>query len=125
MLSIPDLIYRLACAIATEEGFFVNGSLPERDDNPGDLRAAPWLIHAAVAHGFWVARSIAEGIAGLEHDIALDVARGWSLRQLISAWAPPTDGNRTEEYIANTARRVGIPDDPTPLMNYLTLCAIP
>ena len=121
---VEDLIFRLASAIATAEGFFVNGSLPSRDNNPGDLRAAPWLTNPAVAHGFWVARSLPEGIAGLYHQIALDVARGYTLRQLISAWAPPSDGNNTANYISETARRTGL-DADTPLWNYLGLEAIP
>ena len=121
---MEDLIFRLASAIATGEGFFVNGSLPARDNNPGDLRAAPWLTNPSVAHGFWVARSLPEGIAGLYHQIALDVARGYTLRQLISAWAPHSDGNNTASYISETARRTGL-DPDTPLWNYLGIEAIP
>ena len=121
---VEDLIFKLASAIATGEGFFVNGSLPARDNNPGDLRAAPWLTNPAVAHGFWVARSLPEGIAGLYHQIALDVARGYTLRQLITAWAPPSDGNNTANYISETARRTGL-DADTPLWNYLGIESIP
>lgn len=115
-----DFLFRLISAIATQEGFFLNGSLPRRDNNPGDLRNAPWLIHPVVVKGFWEAASLQEGLAGLYHQVALDIARGWTLEQLISSWAPASDGNRTSEYISETARRVGIPSN-VPLWNFLTI----
>jgi hypothetical protein len=131
---VNDFLYRLASAIATAEGFFTDGTLPRRDNNPGDLRAAPWLIHPVIVAGFWNAASVAEGIAGIYHQLALDIARGWTLRELISAWAPETDGNNTENYIKETARRVGLTYYPPPvpgaasteppLWNYLTIAMI-
>jgi len=126
---MQGLIEAIANAIATAEGFFVNGTLPARDNNPGDLRAAPWLQHPVVAGGFWNASSVGAGVAGLLHQIALDVARGQSLRQLIYAWAPPSDGNNTANYLTETVRRLaaqGFTIDPEkPLQEYLTLVNIP
>jgi hypothetical protein len=123
-----NFLYLLASAIASAEGFFVAGSLPRRDNNPGDLRAAPWLIHPVVVNGFWNAESVEEGIAGIYHQLALDISRGWTLRKLISTWAPEKDGNNTENYIKETARRVGLtyfpPDQAAaepPLWNNLTI----
>jgi hypothetical protein len=121
---MDNLISRLASAIASGEGFFVNGALPARDNNPGDLRAAPWLVHPVVANGFWVAASAAQGTAGLYHQIALDIARGYTLRQLITAWAPASDGNATENYVNETARRTGLNPD-TPLWDFLEIEHIP
>ncbi|MGD0012916.1 MAG: hypothetical protein ABSD56_00610 [Bryobacteraceae bacterium] len=117
---MDNVISRLASAIATGEGFFVAGSLPSRNNNPGDLRAAPWRAQPVIRRGFWVAGSLPEGIAGLYHEIALDIARGWTLRQLITAWAPASDGNDTENYIRETARRTGL-DADTPLWSYLSI----
>lgn len=129
---MTDLIAKLASAISTAEGFWVAGSLPSRDNNPGDLRQAPWLQHPVLAGGFWQAPSRAAGIAGLMHQIALDISRGYTLRQLISAWAPPSDGNNTENYIRETARRLGLtyypPDQSVqepPLWNFLEISEIP
>lgn len=115
-----DFLFKLCGAIATAEGFFVVGSLPQRNNNPGDLRAAPWLKNPTIEHGFWKAGSVQEGIAGLYHQVALNVARGQSLRQMITAYAPSADGNDTENYIKETSRRVGI-DPEVPMWNYLTL----
>ncbi len=127
---MTDFLYRLVSAIATEEGFFAAGSLPARLNNPGDLRAAPWLKHPAIQHGFWHADSIEEGIAGAYHQVALDVARvddatgkGWSLRKFIYTYAPPADNNRTEQYIANVARMAGI-DPAQPMWTYLEIARL-
>ena len=117
---MDSLISLIASAIASGEGFFVNGALPQRNNNPGDLRAAPWLINPVVSHGFWEAPTAAEGIAGLYHQIALYIARGYTLRRLIEAWAPPSDGNNTDNYVSETARRTGL-DPDTPLWNLLTI----
>lgn len=123
------LIEAIANAIATAEGFFVAGALPQRSNNPGDLRAAPWLQHPVVAGGFWNAPSVGAGVAGLLHQIALDVARGQSLQQLITSWAPPSDGNNTDNYINETLRRLKVQgfdiDSTVPLQNYLTVVNIP
>ena len=117
---MTDFLYKLASAIATEEGFFVAGSLPQRMNNPGDIRSAPWLQHPALVHGFWMADSIQQGIAGLYHQLALDVARGWTLTQLIYTYAPPADHNRTAEYLANVARMVAI-DPKVTMWTYLEI----
>jgi hypothetical protein len=123
------LIDSLANAIATAEGFFVNGSLPQRNNNPGDLRAAPWLTNPILSNGFWTAATLGAGIAGLQHQLALDIARGWTLKQLIYAWAPPTDNNKTDVYLSETVRRLAqqgiVVNVDVPLQNYLKIIQIP
>lgn len=89
------LIDKLAYAIARQEGFFSTGTRQLLNHNPGDLRGAPWLFHPKFDGGYWRADSDAEGIAGLYHQIALDIARGMTLRQLVASWAPTADGNAT------------------------------
>ncbi len=123
---MTDLLFKLASAIATAEGFFGGdpNARPRRDHNPGDLRAAPWLTHPGRDGGFWKAASDAEGIAGTTHQIALDIARGMTLRQLVYSWAPPTDGNNSAQYLAETMRRVGIENPDTPLWNFLEIAKL-
>lgn len=122
---MPGLVDAIVNAVASAEGFFVNGALPNRDNNPGDLRAAPWLTNPVIVDGFWNAATAAEGIAGCHHQVALDIARGYSLRTLIYAWAPPTDGNKTDNYLQETIRRLAVqgfavsPD--TQLWSYLDI----
>lgn len=115
-------IYRLACSFATAEGAFVKGSLPNTDNNPGDLRIAPWVQHPTVVKGFWHPTSLVEGVAGLYHQLALDIARGQSLRQLVYTYAPPTENN-SQVYLTETGRRMGITsaEFDTPLWTFLSL----
>ena len=122
---MTGLIDKLASAIATAEGYFVAGSVPQRNNNPGDLRGAPWLTNPKVINHFVQFSTPGQGIAGLYHQVALDMARGVTLRQLISKWAPPSDGNNTENYLKETARRVGIADVDQPLQELLEIELIP
>ena len=119
-----DLIGKLASAIATAEGYFVPNSLPAKNNNPGDLRAAPWLQNPKIVNNFAVFSSPAQGIGGLYHQIALDIARGSTLRTLIQKWAPPTENN-TQNYLAETARRVGIENLDQPLQELLEITKMP
>jgi hypothetical protein len=54
---------RLAKLIATEEGFFTSGSLPQRNRNPGDLRHSPHPQHPGDANAIGVIDS--DATAGL------------------------------------------------------------
>lgn len=121
---MTDLLGKLASAIASAEGYFVPNSLPVRNNNPGDLRAAPWLQHPKIVNNFVVFETLAQGISGLYHQIALDVSRGVTLRQLITKWAPPTENN-TSNYLEEAARRVGIVNVDQPLQELLEICHIP
>jgi hypothetical protein len=113
------MISKLCSAIATAEGWFHPDAnvLPRRNNNPGNLRASP--LERPKPGGYVQFRSPQEGIAALYQQVALHVLRGKSLREFITAWAPPSDGNDTENYIRETARRCGITDIDRPLMEYL------
>lgn len=87
--------------------------------NPGNLRGAPWLTHPIIEHGFWKPMTRMQGVAGAAHVVALRIAMGQSLRQLISAYAPPGDHNNTEAYIANVKTWASIPDVDVPLWSYI------
>jgi hypothetical protein len=125
---MKDLIGRLASAIAVQEGAFCQdpNAPPIRDNNPGDLTGAPWLLNPKKDGRFWHADSLAQGIAGEMHQIALDVARGWSLRQLITSWSPPSE-NQTGLLISEAARRIGLTDAQIdqPLWDFLEIEHIP
>ena len=111
---MTDLIQRITEAIFRQEGE------PAIALNPGNLRGAPWLSDPLIdSRGFWVPVNRQAGIAGAAHVVALRIAEGQSLRQLISAWAPPTDGNQTETYIDNISHWAAIPDAALPLWNFI------
>jgi len=38
-MGYSDLVKKIAHAIATAEGFFIAGSVPQRNNNPGDIKA--------------------------------------------------------------------------------------
>lgn len=69
-------------------------------------------------NGFWIPRTRAEGVAGAIHCVALRIAEGQTLVQLITGWAPPKE-NRTAEYIAQVKEWAGIPDETVPLWNFI------
>jgi hypothetical protein len=95
--------------------------MPAVYNNPGNLRACPWLspIGQVIVNGYWRPTSRAVGVAGAAHVVALHIAEGNSLEQLISIWAPPSDHNNTEAYIANVKEWAGIPDATVPLWNFI------
>jgi hypothetical protein len=107
-----DLIQRITAAIIRQEGMSPSYS------NPGNLRAAPWLTKPLIVGGFWHPETRAEGVAGIAHVVALHIAEGNTLTQLITIWAPPTENN-TAAYIANVKSWASILDENQPLWSYL------
>src|SRR5690348_7232620 len=108
---MQGFVDRLASAIATEEGYYSQDPNvpPRRLNNPGDITATPgWK---GLSEGrFRKYSTAAEGICDLYRLILVKMMAGATLRELIYSWAPPNENN-TENYIRETARRVGIPDD--------------
>jgi hypothetical protein len=113
-------IESIRAAIMKQEGKPVNPT------NPGNLRGAPWLNAIIMHDGFWNPTTIKEGIAGLDHLIALHRAEGNTLTDFIAGapgvyagFAPGADGNNDPVYIANVMKWTGITDANAPLWNYL------
>lgn len=100
---------KLAEAIAHEEGFYVPGSLPNRDNNPGDLRHSPHSFHTADApDAIGQIDSVADGWADLERQLEIYASRGLTLSQAIYEWAPPTE-NDSAAYLAYVIKYLGPP----------------
>jgi hypothetical protein len=90
---------KLAQLIAKEEGFYVEGSLPNRDQNPGDLRHSPHASHVSSdPNGIGHIDSVAHGWADLERQLQLYGERGLTLREAIYEFAPPSENN-SEQYL--------------------------
>jgi hypothetical protein len=113
MFSMNDLIQRIVNAIIRQEG------MSPTYFNPGNLRGAPWLKNPKIVNGFWIPVSRAQGIAGAAHVVALHIAEGNSLTQLIEIWAPSSDGNNTGAYIANVLNWAKIPNATDPLYSFI------
>ena len=108
-----DLIQRIVNAIIRQEG------MTPFYTNPGNLRGAPWLTHPLIVNNFWVPSTRLQGIAGAAHVVALHIAEGNSLIQLISIWAPSSDNNNTVAYISNVKEWAQITDENVPLYTLL------
>ena len=105
---------KLAEAIAHEEGFYVPGSLPQRSNNPGDLRHSPHSFHSGDPNSIGAIDSVADGWADLERQLGLYAARGLTVEQCINEYAPPSE-NDSQAYLAYVCRYVGC--QPTDLVS--------
>lgn len=93
------MITKLADAIAHEEGFYVAGSKPQRNNNPGDLEHAPGEIHIGMdLIGRFV--DVATGWWALETQLEKFARRKLTLQQAIYVFAPPTENN-SARYLAD------------------------
>ena len=112
----------LACAIATQEGWFAGETLARLRNNPGNLRFAgqpgasepPGLANPAPIAQF---SSIPLGVTALCRQLWLQVAEGQTVAQIISQWAPPAQ-NDTSAYLQNVLDWTGLPAD-TPVIELL------
>jgi hypothetical protein len=115
-------IYLIASAIATQE--YGAGLNAARNNNPGNLRAAPnALSRPKSEQGFVEFATMQEGIATLYWQILYFALRGFTLRGLIEAWAPPAGadgGNATATYLADVQKWTGLDLDKK-LWDYLEI----
>lgn len=130
---------KLARLIAEQEGFFVPGTLPRRDNNPGDLRHSPHSSHdpgapEAIGH----IDTEADGWSDLERQLDLYAGRlvcqdpvtaapvpahYMNLRDAVYEFAPPNENNSAAylEFVLNGFG--GVVDENTPLMRVLEIQA--
>jgi hypothetical protein len=115
---------KLAFLIAKEEGFFVSGSLPQRNNNPGDLRHSNHSEHSPDApNAIGDIDTVADGWADLERQLQIDASRGMTLQGAIYSWAPPSE-NDTAKYLADVlAGFAGEVSADTPLTDVLEIQA--
>jgi hypothetical protein len=106
-------VSKLAQLIAQEEGFYVPGSLPNRNNNPGDLRHSPHSFHTADApNAIGQIDTRVDGWADLEKQLTLYAQRNMTLRQAIYEFAPPSE-NDSAEYLGFICEGLGVPPDTT------------
>jgi hypothetical protein len=106
---------KLAQLIAQEEGFNVPGSVPNRDNNPGDLRHSPHSFHTAGdPDGIGIISTVADGWEDLERQLQLYASRNLTLEQMVYEFAPPSENN-SAEYLAFVCS--GLKCDPQMLVS--------
>jgi len=121
----------LVQAIERFEGFFTPGSVAQRNNNPGNLRAGPGQI-GTDAGGYAIFPDVATGEAALANQINLNISRGLSLNTFFAGqrdssgnvvpggypgYAPSADSNNPAQYAATVAGWIGI--DPAAPLNTL------
>lgn len=115
----------LACAIATQEGWFGDpNNTPRKRNNPGDIRYADQLN--TIRPAGWTKGQpapiatftrVETGITGLYRQLWLQVAEGQTVAQIIAQWAPPNENN-TSVYLQHVLAWTGLPAD-VPVLNLL------
>ena len=102
----------LAQSIAQMEGFFSAGTLAQRNNNPGNLRAGVGQT-GTDSKGYAIFPDAQTGWAALYNQISLDSNRGLTLSQFINKYSPPSE-NDTQNYLNYLTGQLGVPAD-TPL----------
>ena len=98
---------KLAEAIAHEEGFYVPGSVPNRDNNPGDLRHSPHSFHnPGDPNGIGQIDTPEDGWADLERQLSMYARRGMTVEQMVYEYAPPSENN-SAAYLTYVCNYVG------------------
>jgi hypothetical protein len=106
-------VSKMAQLIAQEEGFGIPGTLPTRDNNPGDLRHSPHSFHAVDApDSIGAIDTIEDGWDDLQRQLQLYADRGLTLQQAIYEFAPPNENN-SAAYLQFVCAGLGCtPDTP-------------
>jgi hypothetical protein len=108
---------RMAPAIARMEGYNIPGSVAQRNNNPGNLRAAPNCA-GKDASGYCIFSGPALGWQDLYRQIQLNINRGLTMNEFFAGkpgvyagYAPSADNNRPYQYAAFVAAQAGVPVD--------------
>jgi hypothetical protein len=101
---------KLARVMAMEEGFYVQGSVPNRDHNPLDLRHSGHSSHAGEGpNDIGIIDNDADGWADADEQLQKYAARNMTLRQMVYTLAPPSENN-SEQYLKFVCDGMGLPD---------------
>ena len=104
---------KLAVLIAQEEGYGIPGSLPTRNNNPGDLRHSPHSFHSPDApDAIGKIDTPEHGWEDLQDQLVKFANRNLTLQQAIYIFAPPTE-NDSAAYLKYVCDGLGCtPDTP-------------
>lgn len=96
-------------AVAREEGFYVKGSRPNRNNNPGDIEWGKFTQAHGATHGdprFAVFPSVELGFGAMKALFQTVGYKGLTVAQALNRWAPVQENN-TNRYIVNVCEWVG------------------
>lgn len=112
-------------AVARMEGFYVQGSRPQRNRNPGDLEFRPWMTQfegvletplAGHLARFACFPTSERGFAALKHLFGFPIYKGKCVGAALATFAPPVE-NSTSSYVQNVCKWV--PCEPTDIIDDL------
>jgi hypothetical protein len=109
------LVDTIAQAIATFEGYYIPGSLSQRNNNPGNLRSWGGL---PTRDGYASFPTPEDGWRALRRQIELNIGRGLTLDEFFggkegvyAGYAPAADNNQPGNYARYVADRAGVAVD--------------
>lgn len=109
----------IAEAIAHQEGFYVQGSRAQRNNNPGNVVAGTFALHygccgsdrKGIAYGepgFAIFPTIDDGWRCLEAVLGTPRYRGRTVEQMVAIYAPASDGNDIAAYTKAICEMTGL-----------------
>ena len=103
-------VKRLMEEIATFEGFYKEGTLAQRNNNPGNLKYVTWSTTkiGLDQSNFATYATAEDGWNDLETFLRKRIEGEDTLDTLMSVYAPPRD-NDTENYLQFLSNELGIP----------------
>ncbi len=104
--------------VFTDKFTAAQGGQPQ--NNPGNMRPA------GASTGFRQFSTPQEGLAAMDQNLQAYAGKGINtLSGIISRWAPPSDNNNTQAYIADVSKRLGVdPNQPLDMSNPVVRQAI-
>jgi hypothetical protein len=115
LMELPKIPYTLSQAIAREEGYYIDGTRAQRNNNPGNIEYGPFARSHGATGGdprFAIFPTPEAGFAALV-GLLLKHYLGMTVAQALSHWAPPVENN-TAQYIRNVC--AWIEKDPTAII---------
>ena len=97
-------------AIAREEGFYIKGTRPQRNNNPGDIEFGKFTqAHGATAGDprFAIFPTPEAGFAAMLSLFQCSAYAGLTISAALNKWAPPVE-NATNAYIGNVCTWTGL-----------------
>lgn len=117
-MGVPDsLINSIAIAVATAEGFYVAGSIPAQNNNPGDLKLD--ITGKGIgtdSHGFVMYATAQDGWEALKKQISLMFngsgiySPTMTIQEIATHYAP---GSQAFTWATNVANALGVTPDTT------------
>lgn len=106
---------KLLATISSAEGFTVRGSIPNRRNNPGDLRHGPNAQHGIAdpvtgqligPDDIGLYETLELGQSDAIRQFRLDADRGMTVEQFVFTYAPPSENN-SHAYLQFVCAKMG------------------